>query len=63
MEDDYWSIEAILAENQVGCWVRSIKAYFELTSYQKKIQCTFKLEVPDLGYLEGGEEQNVRFLH
>ncbi|KDQ20738.1 hypothetical protein BOTBODRAFT_151621 [Botryobasidium botryosum FD-172 SS1] len=41
MDDDYYSIDAILADNQ-------------------KIQCTFKLDVPNLGYLEGGEEKDIK---
>ncbi|KAG8969407.1 DNA replication protein [Tulasnella sp. 419] len=41
MDNDYYSIEAIIAENQ-------------------KLQCTFKLDVPDLGYLEGGNEKDIK---
>lgn len=41
MEDDYYSIESILAENQ-------------------KIQCTFKVPVPDMGHLDGGNERDVK---
>lgn len=40
MDDDYYSIDSILAENQ-------------------KIQCTFKVEIPDLGHLDGGNERDV----
>ena len=40
MEDDYYSIESILAENQ-------------------KIQCTFKVDVPGMGHLDGGNERDV----
>ncbi|TFY72095.1 hypothetical protein EVG20_g892 [Dentipellis fragilis] len=40
MEEDYYSVEAILAENQ-------------------KIQCTFKVDIPDLGHLDGGNERDV----
>ena len=43
MEDDYFSIESILAENQ-------------------KIQCTFKVDIPDMGHLDGGNERDVRRL-
>ena len=38
MEDDYYSVDSILAENQ-------------------KIQCTFKVDVPDMGHLDGGNER------
>lgn len=41
MDDDYYSIESILAENQ-------------------KIQCTFKVDVPDMGHLDGGKAGDVR---
>ncbi|KAL4241356.1 DNA replication complex GINS protein PSF3 [Abortiporus biennis] len=41
MDDEYYSVEAILAENQ-------------------KIQCQFKLEVKDMGHLEGGNEQHIK---
>lgn len=40
MDDDYYSIESILAENQ-------------------KIQCTFKVDVPDMGHLDGGKVGDV----
>ena len=40
MEDDYYSVDSILAENQ-------------------KIQCTFKVDVPDMGHLDGGNERDV----
>ena len=41
MDEDYYDIEGILAENQ-------------------KIQCTFKVSVPDMGHLDGGSERDVR---
>ncbi|EMD41100.1 hypothetical protein CERSUDRAFT_149776 [Gelatoporia subvermispora B] len=41
MEDDYYSIDSILAENQ-------------------KIQCTFKVSVPDMGHLDGGNERDIK---
>jgi GINS complex subunit 3 len=40
MDDDYYSIDSILAENQ-------------------KIQCSFKVSVPDMGHLAGGNERDV----
>ena len=40
MDDDYYSIDSILAENQ-------------------KIQCTFKVDIPDMGHLDGGNERDV----
>ncbi|PIL36702.1 hypothetical protein GSI_00391 [Ganoderma sinense ZZ0214-1] len=43
MEDDYYSIESILAENQ-------------------KIQCTFKVDVPDMGHLDGGKVGDIKAL-
>ncbi|KAI0068899.1 GINS complex Psf3 component [Artomyces pyxidatus] len=41
MDDDYYSIESILAENQ-------------------KIQCTFKVDIPDMGHLDGGNERDIK---
>ncbi|KAL5476509.1 PSF3_1 [Sanghuangporus weigelae] len=41
MDDDYYSIDAILAQNQ-------------------KVQCTFKTDVPDLGYLDGGSDRDIK---
>ncbi|TFY80280.1 hypothetical protein EWM64_g3737 [Hericium alpestre] len=41
MEDEYYSVESILAENQ-------------------KIQCTFKIDIPDMGHLEGGNERDIK---
>ncbi|KAI0366357.1 GINS complex Psf3 component [Pilatotrama ljubarskyi] len=43
MEDDYYSIESILSENQ-------------------KIQCTFKVDVPDMGHLDGGKTGDIKAL-
>lgn len=41
MDDDYYSIESILAENQ-------------------KVQCTFKVDIPDMGHLDGGHERDIK---
>ncbi|KLO18081.1 GINS complex, Psf3 component [Schizopora paradoxa] len=41
MENDYYSIDAILAENQ-------------------KVPCAFKVDIPDLGYLDGGSEKDIK---
>ncbi|KAI0053084.1 GINS complex Psf3 component [Auriscalpium vulgare] len=41
MDDDYYSIDAILAENQ-------------------KIQCTFKVDIPDMGHLDGGKDRDIK---
>lgn len=43
MEDDYYSIDSILAENQ-------------------KIQCTFKVDIADMGHLDGGTERDIKAL-
>ncbi|KAF9246935.1 hypothetical protein BU15DRAFT_84527 [Melanogaster broomeanus] len=40
MDNDYFSIDGILAENQ-------------------KIQCTFKVDIPDMGYLGGGSDRDA----
>ncbi|KZT74544.1 GINS complex, Psf3 component [Daedalea quercina L-15889] len=41
MEDDYYSVESILAENQ-------------------KIQCAFKIDIADMGHLDGGNERDIK---
>ncbi|CAD6584506.1 MAG: DNA replication protein [Tremellales sp. Tagirdzhanova-0007] len=41
MDDDYFSLQSILADNH-------------------KLSCTFTLDVPGLGYLEGGNENDIR---
>ncbi|KAK1921635.1 hypothetical protein DB88DRAFT_498687 [Papiliotrema laurentii] len=41
MEDDYYSLQSILADNH-------------------KLSCTFTMDVPGLGYLEGGSEANIQ---
>ncbi|GBE79156.1 GINS complex Psf3 component [Sparassis latifolia] len=43
MDDDYYSVESILAENQ-------------------KVQCTFKVDIPDMGHLDGGNERDIKAL-
>ncbi|KIM68703.1 hypothetical protein SCLCIDRAFT_13481 [Scleroderma citrinum Foug A] len=43
MDNDYFAIDAILAENQ-------------------KIQCTFKVDVPDMGHLGGGADRDIKAL-
>ncbi|KAF8592374.1 GINS complex, Psf3 component [Ramaria rubella] len=41
MDDDYYSIDAILASNQ-------------------KLQCIFRVDVPELGYLDGGTDEDIK---
>ncbi|KAG8813279.1 DNA replication protein [Serendipita sp. 411] len=43
MDNEYYSLEAILAENQ-------------------KIECTFKLDIPGLGYLDNGADEDLKAL-
>ncbi|KAI0320631.1 GINS complex Psf3 component [Amylostereum chailletii] len=50
MDDDYYSIDSILAENQ------------ESRSCGQKIQCTFKIDIPDMGHLGGGDERDIKAL-
>ena len=62
MEDDYYSIDSILSENQVLCLFIScpdVPACIHPTSTQK-IRCTFKVDIPDMGHLDGGHERDVR---
>ncbi|KAI0079701.1 GINS complex Psf3 component [Panus rudis PR-1116 ss-1] len=41
MDEDYYDIDAILAENH-------------------KVQCTFKVTIPDMGHLDGGSERDIK---
>lgn len=65
MDDDYYSIDAILAENHVRELKRVDDVYTSLTYLRRiclssqKLTCTFTLDVPNLGYLEGGSEPDV----
>ncbi|KAG8836229.1 DNA replication protein [Serendipita sp. 399] len=43
MDDEYYSLDAILAENQ-------------------KIECTFNIDVPGLGYLDNGTDEDLKAL-
>jgi hypothetical protein len=58
MEDDYFSVDAILAENQVS--------YRRLTTFgltcSQKVQCTFKCDILDMGHLGGNTDQDVCIL-
>lgn len=55
MDYDYFSIDAILAENQVGFIDQIDRRYIIL----QKIQCTFKIDVPRMGHLGGGSDKDV----
>ena len=60
MEDDYYSIDSILSENQVFVlFLTQTFLYVHPTSTQK-IRCTFKVDIPDMGHLDGGHERDVR---
>lgn len=58
MNSDYFSVDAILAENQVSMiLVKRPTTQFPA----QKIQCTFKEDLPELGHLGGGgSERHVR---
>lgn len=66
MDDDYYSIESILSENQVN----QLTAYDTCIVYLptahcnwQKIQCTFKRDIEDMGHLAGGDEKDVSATH
>jgi hypothetical protein len=63
---DYYSIEAIIADSQVCPTVATLREKYphacaHPTSSQK-LPCTFALDVPGLGYLDGGSEPDVSTL-
>jgi len=60
MDDDYYSIDAILAENQVQYSYRNRFIWLILRHAMQKIQCKFKRDIPDMGHLDGGSERDVR---
>jgi hypothetical protein len=57
---DYYSIEDILAENQVVFSGLSF-AMIVFIGLQK-ITCIFKVDIADMGHLGGNSERDVRFL-
>ena len=59
MEDDYYSIESILAENQVRGYIAMGWDIVITSILLQKIQCTFKVDIPDMGHLDGGNERDV----
>ena len=60
MDDEYYSLESILADNHV-CLLKSKS--MRIATDEQKLSCTFTLDVPGLGYLEGGTEADVRLSH
>jgi hypothetical protein len=60
MDDDYYSIDSILSENQVLVSSSSISYMYIYPRLAQKIQCTFKVDIPDMGHLDGGHEPDVR---
>jgi GINS complex subunit 3 len=61
MEEDYYSINAILADNHVRFQFvpsRASKAD-QGSGYLQKLTCSFALDVEGLGYLEGSSEPDV----
>lgn len=58
MDNDYFSIDAILAENQV---CQDLGPQSNSNWVWQKIQCTFKVDIPDMGHLGGGNERDVLF--
>jgi GINS complex subunit 3 len=58
MEDDYYSIDSILSENQVLV-SSSMSCMCIYPTFTQKIQCTFKVDIPDMGHLDGGRERDV----
>lgn len=68
MDEDYWSIDSIFAQSQVGLtgYRRDRKLLTIVTARDhdpattnQKLDCTFLTDVPNLGHLDGGEEPNV----
>jgi GINS complex subunit 3 len=56
MDNEYYSLEAIIAENQVSIMTKCGTVSLRM---QQKIECTFDLDVPELGYLDNGTDENV----
>lgn len=61
MEDDYFSLESILADNHVRQASTFEERGTDAELNGQKLSCTFTLDVPGLGYLEGGTENDVRY--
>lgn len=64
--EDYWSIDSILADNQVSFPTCPLYAETQAdylptcrSSRPQKLPCTFALDVPNLGYLDGSGDPDV----
>jgi hypothetical protein len=66
MDDDYFSIPSILADNHVSVihlhrdkfnGIRFCSLVADANG--QKLSCTFTLDIPGLGYLEGSTEPDV----
>lgn len=55
-DEDYYSIQSILADNHVSLYEAPAR---NTGLMGQKLTCTFNLTVPGLGYLEGGTEEDV----
>ncbi|CAG7848247.1 SubName: Full=Uncharacterized protein {ECO:0000313/EMBL:CCA67002.1} [Serendipita indica DSM 11827] len=60
MDNEYYSLDAILAENQ-ACF--SYYYNSDELNFIEKIECTFNIEVPGLGYLDNAADEHVKALH
>ena len=67
MASTYWSADAFLAENSVSARFKS-SIYFVIRLAtdvgalppSQRLPCTFLLDVPNLGHLEGTTDRDVR---
>lgn len=71
MDDEYFSLESILADNHVSSPLplamatgprKGSSLRIRGSTDHQKLSCTFTLDVPGLGYLEGGSENDVRLI-
>ena len=58
MDDNYYSIDSIISENQVHCCLPGRARLYP--PFGQKIQCTLKVNIPDMGHLDGGHDRDVR---
>jgi len=61
MDNEYYSLEVILAENQVIFYTAwTLQRFLKMWLGEQKIHCTFNIDVPGLGYLDNATDEDVR---
>ena len=61
MEVDYYSISILFSlRTRYSSYLTQTRLCVHATSSTQEIQCTFKVDIPDMGHLDDGHERDVR---